>query len=131
MSDEPERGSAIYRGRRALGAVGPRLAAIAIMLLFFASAGVAQSDDEGPFDILSGSWSGTGTIALSSGTKERIRCKAEYRVVTRTNVLLRHRPRAEMARACSAPPQEKSLNKNCEKNNKLLRPMPPERLTAP
>lgn len=89
MSDEPERGSAIYRGRRALGAVGARLAAIAIMLLFFASAGVAQSDDEGPFDILSGSWSGTGTIALSSGTKERIRCKAEYRVVTRTNVLLR------------------------------------------
>jgi hypothetical protein len=43
---------------------------------------------DGPFADLPGSWAGTGTIALSSGTKERIRCKAEYRLVTRTNLQL-------------------------------------------
>jgi len=34
----------------------------------------------GPFAALSGSWSGGGTITMSSGTKERIRCRAQYNV---------------------------------------------------
>jgi hypothetical protein len=29
---------------------------------------------------LSGAWSGNGTVALSDGTTERIRCKADYKV---------------------------------------------------
>ncbi len=44
-----------------------------------ASPGYAQRPAENPFGPLAGSWSGTGTIALSSGTKERIRCRATYR----------------------------------------------------
>jgi hypothetical protein len=40
---------------------------------------VAQRAD-GPFAALQGSWSGTGTILLSSGARERIRCRASYRV---------------------------------------------------
>jgi hypothetical protein len=36
--------------------------------------------DSGPFSGFEGSWSGTGTVALSDGSKERIRCKATYRV---------------------------------------------------
>jgi len=35
---------------------------------------------EGPFADLPGSWTGTGTIALSNGAKERIRCRATYRL---------------------------------------------------
>ena len=34
----------------------------------------------GPFGALAGSWSGGGTITMSSGAKERIRCRARYDV---------------------------------------------------
>src|ERR1700736_4874372 len=47
------------------------------VLLLSASATYAQS---GPFAGLHGAWSGNGTIALSDGTIERIRCKADYKV---------------------------------------------------
>jgi hypothetical protein len=33
-----------------------------------------------PFDGLEGSWSGTGTVTLGSGDKERIRCRVTYAV---------------------------------------------------
>jgi len=46
-------------------------------LLLSASATYAQS---GPFAALHGAWSGHGTIALSDGSTERIRCKADYKV---------------------------------------------------
>lgn len=36
--------------------------------------------NEGPFKGLSGAWSGTGTIAVSNGSNERIRCRASYSV---------------------------------------------------
>ena len=41
------------------------------------SAGHAQS---GPFAGFDGAWSGNGTVTLSDGTTERIRCKADYKV---------------------------------------------------
>jgi hypothetical protein len=34
----------------------------------------------GPFDALAGTWSGSGSIALTNGTSERIRCRVEYDV---------------------------------------------------
>ncbi len=46
-------------------------------MLLSVSAGHAQS---GPFSGLDGAWSGSGTVALSDGTTERIRCKAQYKV---------------------------------------------------
>lgn len=45
-------------------------------MLLSASASYA----EGPFAGFEGSWSGTGTVALSDGSKERIRCRATYKV---------------------------------------------------
>ena len=42
------------------------------------SVGYAQRS--GPFANLSGNWSGSGTISLNNGSKERIRCRAHYRV---------------------------------------------------
>jgi hypothetical protein len=54
-----------------------KAAAVAAALLLSASAGHAQS---GPFAGFDGIWSGNGTVALSDGTTERIRCKADYKV---------------------------------------------------
>jgi hypothetical protein len=34
----------------------------------------------GPFAVLSGSWSGGGTVTMSNGAKERLRCRAQYNV---------------------------------------------------
>jgi hypothetical protein len=36
----------------------------------------------GPFTTLAGSWSGGGTVTMSSGARERIRCRANYDVDT-------------------------------------------------
>ena len=54
-----------------------KAAGLGVALMLSASAGHAQS---GPFAGFDGSWSGTGTVALSNGTTERIRCEASYKV---------------------------------------------------
>jgi hypothetical protein len=40
----------------------------------------ADPGSEGPFFGLSGSWSGSGTVTMTNGTAERIRCRATYSV---------------------------------------------------
>src|SRR5712672_922293 len=54
-----------------------KAAAVGAALMVSWSAGYAQS---GPFAGFDGAWSGGGTVALSDGTTERIRCKADYKV---------------------------------------------------
>src|SRR5580698_6489047 len=54
-----------------------KAAGIGAALMLSVSAGHAQS---GPFAGFDGTWSGNGTVALSDGTTERIRCKADYKV---------------------------------------------------
>jgi hypothetical protein len=54
-----------------------RFGGAALMLASAASASYAES---GPFSNLNGAWSGTGTVMLSDGSKERIRCRAQYHV---------------------------------------------------
>jgi hypothetical protein len=54
-----------------------KAAGIGAALMFSLSASHAQS---GPFAGFDGTWSGNGTVALSDGTTERIRCKADYKV---------------------------------------------------
>src|SRR4030081_2258667 len=54
-----------------------RAASVGAALMLSVSAGHAQS---GPFAGFSGAWSGNGTVALSDGAIERIRCKADYKV---------------------------------------------------
>ena len=53
-------------------------ATVGAALLLSVSAGQAQSS--GPFAGFDGAWSGTGTVSLSDGSTERIRCKADYKV---------------------------------------------------
>jgi hypothetical protein len=54
-----------------------RTAGAAAVLMWAASAAQAQS---GPFAGFSGSWNGTGTVSMSDGSSERIRCRATYKV---------------------------------------------------
>jgi hypothetical protein len=57
-----------------------KAAGVGAALLMSVSAGHAQSS--GPFAGFDGSWTGTGTVSLSDGTTERIRCKADYKVAS-------------------------------------------------
>ena len=66
-------------GSRLLGQT-IKAAGIGAALMVSLSVGHAQSS--GPFAGFDGQWSGTGTVALSDGTTEHIRCKAEYKVNT-------------------------------------------------
>src|SRR5665647_2107706 len=54
-----------------------KAAGVGAALMLSVSAGYAQS---GPFAGFDGAWSGNGTVALSDGTTERIRCQADYKV---------------------------------------------------
>jgi hypothetical protein len=56
-----------------------KAAGIGAALLLSVAIGHAQSG-AGPFVGFDGAWSGNGTVALSDGTTERIRCKADYKV---------------------------------------------------
>ena len=54
-----------------------KAASLGAALMLSVSASHAQS---GPFVGFDGSWSGNGTVSLSDGTTERLRCKADYTV---------------------------------------------------
>lgn len=65
----------------ARGAARSTAAALALPILLTAVlAGLAGAAEEGPFSGFAGSWSGTGTVSISNGTNERIRCRAKYSV---------------------------------------------------
>ncbi len=51
--------------------------AAGVALILLSTAAHAQA---GPFSSFSGAWSGSGTVSLSDGSTERIRCKASYKV---------------------------------------------------
>lgn len=55
------------------------VAAAAGFLGLAVSAGSVQASNS-PFTAMSGAWSGGGVIIMASGTKERIRCRANYDV---------------------------------------------------
>ena len=54
-----------------------KAAVVGAALMLSMSASHAQSS---PFAGFNGSWAGTGTVSLSDGTTEHIRCKADYKV---------------------------------------------------
>ena len=57
------------------------LGALALLILL---PGAAEAQTSG-FSALSGSWSGSGSVTLTSGAVERIRCKATYEVALSGN----------------------------------------------
>jgi len=54
-----------------------KAAGVGAVLMLSVSASQAQS---GPFVGFDGSWAGTGTVSLSDGSTEHLRCKADYKV---------------------------------------------------
>jgi hypothetical protein len=48
--------------------------------LAFAALPAPVQASSSPFQALSGSWAGGGTLTMASGTKERLRCRARYDV---------------------------------------------------
>src|SRR6476646_6654941 len=50
------------------------LALVAVTI--FASAAAAQ--ESSPLSLMAGAWNGAGTITLSDGNRERIRCRSNY-----------------------------------------------------
>ena len=59
------------------GLLGASLGAVAGLTMILASAGLAQA---GPFSSFEGNWTGSGTVTVDNGTKERLRCRAHYTV---------------------------------------------------
>lgn len=59
---------------RVRGAIARALILVAVVMLAAPGAALAA----GPFAGLDGYWVGTGTVSLRKGTKERMRCKAQY-----------------------------------------------------
>ncbi len=57
----------------------------------------------GPFAGFDGSWSGSGTVSMDSGTKERMRCTAQYLVKDSDNNLQQHI-------SCTSPSYEFKVN---------------------
>ena len=76
--------------------------AIAAALLFSAQ---AHAQSAGPFAALPGSWSGGGTISLSSGANERIRCRAAYEVGSGARVLQLRAKLADRPEAAGRRPE--------------------------
>ncbi len=56
------------------------IGAVTALALMASAVMVPARAAEGPFGGLAGSWTGTGTIAVSNGSNERIRCRATYSV---------------------------------------------------
>ena len=54
-----------------------KASAVVVVLALSTSAGHAQGR---PFAGFDGAWSGSGTISLSDGSTERLRCRADYKV---------------------------------------------------
>src|SRR5580704_12746501 len=63
-----------------LTANGLKAALFATGILLAPAQGHTEPGSEAPFAGLSGHWSGAGTITMTDGATERIRCKASYAV---------------------------------------------------
>ena len=59
--------------------IGTAGAALAVWFSLIPLQGYAQPGS-GLFAVMAGSWAGTGTIIMASGTQERLRCRANYDV---------------------------------------------------
>ena len=57
-----------------------KIAVLASGLLLISAQAQAEPGSGGPFLGLSGHWSGAGTVTMTDGATERIRCKATYAV---------------------------------------------------
>ena len=57
------------------------------LALWLSACGAGYAQGPAPFEKLAGQWTGTGTIDLSSGAREAIKCRAAYDVLDQQNKL--------------------------------------------
>src|SRR5262245_9045097 len=70
----------VYKASRLAGTFAcSRRLAFAAAVFFAASTAVGHAQS-GPFAGMAGTWSGGGTVTLDDGSRERIRCRATYKV---------------------------------------------------
>ncbi len=83
-----------------------RLAGAALALSLVGMVGMTGGEAAfaaGPFTGMGGSWAGSGTVAMDSGTKERMRCSAQYLVKDNDNNL-------QQSLSCSSPSYDLKVN---------------------
>ncbi|MDR6658301.1 hypothetical protein AB7813_18785 [Tardiphaga sp. 20_F10_N6_6] len=61
--------------------IGHTLKAATVGAILMLSATASHAQSASPFAGFDGSWSGSGTVSLSDGSSEQIRCRATYNVV--------------------------------------------------
>jgi hypothetical protein len=66
--------------RFGFGFFGQALTAAGVGAALMMSVTASHAQASGPFAGFDGNWTGAGTVALSNGTTEHIRCKADYKV---------------------------------------------------
>ena len=66
--------------RFGFGFFGQALTAAGVGAALMMSVSTSHAQAAGPFAGFDGNWTGAGTVALSNGTTEHIRCKADYKV---------------------------------------------------
>ena len=66
--------------RFGFGFFGQALTAAGVGAALMMSVTASHAQAAGPFAGFDGNWTGAGTVALSNGTTENIRCKADYKV---------------------------------------------------
>ncbi len=79
------------------------LAATLALVGVLGTAGGNAAYAGGPFAGMDGSWAGSGTVSMDSGTKERMRCTAQYLVKDNDNNLQQHLN-------CSSPSYDFKVN---------------------
>lgn len=72
---------------RPISASGTASMASIILALVLLASGASHAQGPVPFERLAGQWSGSGTIDLSSGAQEPIKCRAAYDVLDQHNNL--------------------------------------------
>lgn len=65
---------------KGLGSMKRRMVSSFGALAMLAMSAAASHAQSGPFASFAGTWTGTGTVSLSDGSNERIRCRATYNV---------------------------------------------------
>ena len=68
--------------RFGLGLFGQAIKAASVGAALMLSVSASHAQAVGPFAGFDGSWGGAGTVTLSNGATEHIRCKADYKVAT-------------------------------------------------
>jgi hypothetical protein len=72
---------------RSVSAAGTTRMMGLVLALWLSAYGAGHAQGPAPFQKLAGQWSGNGTIELSNGTEEPIRCRAAYDVLEQQNKL--------------------------------------------